>query len=81
MSERLISADEIVRALEGVAFPPRWMNSDDCARYLRCSLRTFREKTCIQPDFPKPGKIVGAGKLWDRRLIDAYVERQANRAA
>lgn len=60
----------------------RWMSEEDCAAYLRCKPRTFRERTAVQPGFPSPSKVVGAGKLWDRFEIDAYIAKQKiNRAA
>lgn len=78
--------DEIQSLLAGLAATvsgDRWLDADGCAAFLGgIKRRTFLERIACKPDFPKPSKLTGAGKLWRKSEVDAYVERQRlNRAA
>lgn len=78
--------DEIQSLLAGLAATvsgDRWLDADGCAAFLGgIRRRTFLERIACKPDFPKPAKLTGAGRLWRKSEVDAYVERQRlNRAA
>lgn len=63
--------DELIRA---TAASP-WLDSEAAARYLRISVRHFRERVAVQPDFPKVRNRPGVGLRWDRRELDEWLSR------
>lgn len=73
----------ILSGLMAAVTGDRWLDADGCAAFLGgVKRRTFLERIACKPDFPRPAKITGAGKLWRKSEVDAYVERQrVNRAA
>ncbi|MGN6314147.1 MAG: helix-turn-helix transcriptional regulator [Rhodanobacteraceae bacterium] len=81
MSERL--PDETLAQLAALIAGDRWLDADGCAAYLGgIKRRTFLEKIAPLPDFPAPARIAGAGKLWRKSDLDAYLEHhKLNRAA
>lgn len=51
------------------------------ARYMKRSAETVRREIVVQPSFPKPMRIPGAGKgqaLYKAREVVAWLERQGS---
>lgn len=50
-----------------------WLDADAAAKYLRISVRHFRERVSVQPGFPPPVKRAGVGIRWHRRALDEWL--------
>lgn len=53
-------------------------DTEHIARYMKRSPDTIRREVVVQPDFPKPMRIPGAGKgraLYKAREVVAWLER------
>lgn len=62
----------IAEALREIASP--WLDAEAAAAYLRFSVRHFRERVAVQPDFPKPRYFPAL--RWKRSELDAWADRQ-----
>jgi hypothetical protein len=69
-----------LEALSAVAMIPLQYDSwdvDHIARYMKRSADTVRREIVVQPSFPKPMRIPGAGRshaLWKAREVVAWLE-------
>lgn len=75
--------DATLARLAALIAGDRWLDADGCAAFMGgIKRRTFLEKIACQPDFPDAAKIAGAGKLWRKADVDAYIEcHKLNRVA
>jgi hypothetical protein len=62
---------DLTAALRELQSP--WLDAEAAAAYLRISVRHFRERVAVQPDFPQPSRRPGIGLRWDRRKLDEYL--------
>lgn len=65
-------ASTLMAALRELDSP--WLDSEAAAAYLRVSVRHFRERLAVQPDFPQPKRRRGVGLRWDRRELDEWMQ-------
>lgn len=65
-----MSITEIAEALRELESP--WLDAEAAAAYLRISVRHFRERVAVQPDFPQPRRKAGVGMRWLRSDLDRW---------
>lgn len=66
-----MTAPDLADALRALDSP--WLDADAAAAYLRISVRQFRERVAVQPDFPQPRRKPGVRLLWHRADLDAWL--------
>ena len=55
-------------------------DTEHIARYMKRSCDTVRREIVVQPSFPRPMRIPGAGRsqaLWKAREVVAWLEKQS----
>jgi hypothetical protein len=73
---------ELLNKVAGALIPVQidaW-DTEHIARYMKRTVDTVRREIVVQPDFPKPMRIPGAGKgraLWKAREVVAWLESRS----
>lgn len=68
---------DLAAALHELASP--WLDTEAAAAYLRFSVRHFRERVAVLPDFPAPRYFGGSAIRWKRSDLDTWADRQLER--
>lgn len=72
-----MSEQETIAMLAALIDGDRYLSADGCAAYLGgIKRRTFLERVAVQPDFPAPSRIAGAGRLWLKSEVHEYAKRK-----